>query len=816
MTRRFSPAALVTGAVVALAVAFVFLQLSPSLLFANTTPAGGDMGAHVWAPAFLRDHLLPHFRLTGWAPDWYAGFPLLHFYFPLPSILVVAVGTVIPYDIAFKLVTVAGVLALPVCAYAFARLAGLDFPAPPLFAVATLPFLFDRFHTIYGGNIPATLAGEFAFSIALALALLFLGVFARGLEDGRHRGWAAVLLAATALSHLLPTLFAIAGAGVLLLLRIDRRRLRYALTSLPVALLLASFWVLPFWRRLPYSNDMGWEKIRQFSANLFPFLSPCKANASCAAGEFPHVQTWHLLPVTVLAAIAVGIALARRERVGLFLSAMATGAAIVFVTAPPARLWNARALPFWFLSLYLLAAYAVDAGVRWLAAGVDRRDDAPIAADVEPGGEDTAAEVLDSAPPRPDRGASVLLASPLVALVLVAVFIALPLGSLPGWVPLSTSDHSFVPDWVKWNYSGYERKAKYPEYKAVVSTMAKVGDEYGCGRAMWEYRPELNDYGTPMALMLLPYWTHECIGSMEGLYFESAATTPYHFLMQSELSKQPSRAQRDLPYRDLDLALGVKHMQLMGVRYYMAVSPEAIAAANAQPDLELIATSTPWQIYRVADAPLVQPLEFQPAVIDRVPDTNGHWMDVAVPWFDDPSQWDVPLAEHGPKSWPRVHVADRATSERTVGSDVTVSTPERVPVRPARVSDIRTSDDRISFDVDRPGAPVLVKSSYFPNWKASGADGPWRVSPNLMVVVPTSTHVSLHYGRTPIDWLGMAATVAGIALVVVLWRRGPVAYPAREVGGRDDEADGVTDDGDDMPGGGDAPEREAVVVDAGP
>jgi uncharacterized membrane protein len=116
MTRRFSPAALVTGAVVALAVAFVFLQLSPSLLFANTTPAGGDMGAHVWAPAFLRDHLLPHFRLTGWAPDWYAGFPLLHFYFPLPSILVVAVGTVIPYDIAFKLVTVAGVLALPVCA----------------------------------------------------------------------------------------------------------------------------------------------------------------------------------------------------------------------------------------------------------------------------------------------------------------------------------------------------------------------------------------------------------------------------------------------------------------------------------------------------------------------------------------------------------------------------------------------------------------------------------------------------------------------------------------------------------------------------
>ncbi len=814
MTRRFSPAALVTGAVIALAVAFVFLQLSPSLLFANTTPAGGDMGAHVWAPAFLRDHLLPHWRLTGWTPDWYAGFPLLHFYFPLPSILIVVVGTVIPYDIAFKLVSVAGVLALPVCAYAFARLAGLRFPAPPLFAVATLPFLFDRFHTIYGGNIAATLAGEFAFSIALSLALLFLGVFARGRDDGRYRGWAAVLLAATALSHLLPTLFAIAGAGILLLLRLDRRRVRYALTSLPVALLLASFWVLPFWRRLPYSNDMGWEKIRQFSANLFPFLSPCKTNASCAAGEFPHVQTWHLLPVTVLAAIAVGIALARRERVGMFLSAMAAGAAIVFVTAPPARLWNARALPFWFLSLYLLAAYAVDAGVRWLAASADPREHTPAVAVDDAADEDAAVEgaavdedvTVDGERRRPARGAAILLASPLIALALVAVFIALPLGSLPSWIPLSTSDHSFVPDWVKWNYSGYERKAKYPEYKAVVATMAKVGEDHGCGRAMWEYRPELNDYGTPMALMLLPYWTHECIGSMEGLYFESAATTPYHFLMQSELSKQPSRAQRDLPYRDLDLTLGVKHMQLMGVRYYMAVSPEAIAAARAQPDLELIATSAPWQIYRVADAPLVEPLAFQPAVIDRVPHTNGHWMDIAVPWFDDPSRWDVPLAEHGPKTWPRVHVADKATSERTVGTDVTVSTPDRVAVRPAHVTNIRTSDDRISFDVDRPGAPVLVKSSYFPNWKASGADGPWRVSPNLMVVVPTSTHVSLHYGRTPIDWLGMAATIAGIALVVALWRRGPVAYPpAESEGSVDDER---PDDPD--------TEREPVGVDAAP
>ena len=35
-----------------------------NLVFETNTPTGGDMGAHVMAPAYLRDHLLPHFQLT--------------------------------------------------------------------------------------------------------------------------------------------------------------------------------------------------------------------------------------------------------------------------------------------------------------------------------------------------------------------------------------------------------------------------------------------------------------------------------------------------------------------------------------------------------------------------------------------------------------------------------------------------------------------------------------------------------------------------------------------------------------------------------
>ena len=37
------------------------MAIHPDLVFTNNTPTGGDMGAHVMGPAFLRDHLLPHF-----------------------------------------------------------------------------------------------------------------------------------------------------------------------------------------------------------------------------------------------------------------------------------------------------------------------------------------------------------------------------------------------------------------------------------------------------------------------------------------------------------------------------------------------------------------------------------------------------------------------------------------------------------------------------------------------------------------------------------------------------------------------------------
>ncbi|HEX9530578.1 MAG TPA: 6-pyruvoyl-tetrahydropterin synthase-related protein, partial [Acidimicrobiales bacterium] len=336
--RRPSGAAL-AAAIVILGVAGITLwQLHPSLVFLDTTPAGGDTGAHVLVPAFLRDHLLPHGRLTGWSPSWYDGFPALTFYFPLPSLIIVAFNLVLPYGVAFKLVTVLGLLTLPLAAYAFGRMMDMRDPGPACLAAATLPFLFDRTFTIYGGNVASTLAGEFAFSISLSLALVFLGVVAKGQRSGRHRALAAVLLAVTALCHVIPTFFALAGWAVLTLMRPARRTLWWTASTGVVGGALVGFWAVPFLARLAYTNDMGWEKITTYHKTLLP--------ASL---------DW----LVALALVGVVASVALRRRTGIFLSVMAVLSWAGFCLVPQSRLWNARLLPFWFLCLYLLAGVAV-------------------------------------------------------------------------------------------------------------------------------------------------------------------------------------------------------------------------------------------------------------------------------------------------------------------------------------------------------------------------------------------------------------------------------------------------------------------------
>src|SRR5690606_34982643 len=98
--------------------------------------------------------------------------------------------------------------------------------------------------------------------------------------------------------------------------------------------------------------------------------------------------------------------------------------------------------------------------------------------------------------------------------------------------------------------------------------------------------------------------------------------------------------------------LGVQHLQMYGVRYYMAISDGMIALADTNPSLSRVAASGPWVVYEVDDSELVDALDNQPSVLTGV-SANG-WREAVTPWYLDPGEWDVWPAAGGPDEWQRV------------------------------------------------------------------------------------------------------------------------------------------------------------------
>ena len=759
---------------------FLLLALHPNLILRNNTPTGGDMGAHVWAPAYLRDYLLSNFKLSGWSMDWYSGLPIYRFYMVVPALMIVLLDVVLPYGIAIKIIAVIGILALPYTTWLFGRFAKFAYPLPELFAIAATIFLFDESFTIYGGNIASTMAGEFSFSISLSLAMLGFALLAKGLDTGKYRVLAAIIISLSALSHGIVLLFVFGGAALMLVVWNKRESLQFGAKVIALAVLLSSFWVLPFVTNHAYMTDMKYEPRPSGAADSFWKMF------------FPlHI----LLDVSITALAVIGaIALVRsRHKAGTWITlltlSLAAGVFIARNSLPViGLLWNPRILPFFYLLRYFLFVV----GLYELATFALRMKSMSRIARAEPG----TAVVLDIAKPRDNFTFNLALLSGFALFVLAAIgfrFQELPFGSTQVnsagqyeyvWGPLRTksTNDGFVDGWARWNFTGYEGKNAYGEYYGIVQTMKQLGEDstQGCGRALWENSGELNKYGTTMSLMLLPFWTDGCISSMEGLFFEAAGSTPYHFITAAAMSKQSSNPVRELRYDNNDATLGVRYMQELGVKYFMGFTPEAIAQASQQEGLIEVARSGPWVVYRVANSDVVTPLATQP-VVANISSSNPRerWLEVGTSWFQQPETWTTPIADDGPSEWQRIDVVvDESKREGEPNSNnrrvdvvnpATALTP--VPLEPVVISNVNIGEESVRFSVDKIGVPVLVRVSYFPNWKVDGATGPYRVAPNMMVVIPTSTTVNMHYGWNMIDYVAYLLSFAGIAWIVVTRRR---------------------------------------------
>jgi hypothetical protein len=335
---------MIDAVVLTLMVVFLLDYFDPRLLFLETTINGGDTGSHFPSAAHLTETLLPQGKIMGWMQGNYAGQPLFYHYFPLSFLLMAVLSCFWPLTIAFKLVTVAGTFLLPPAVYVSFRLLRYSFPTPIMAAVLSLLFLFNEGNSMWGGNIPSTLAGEFCESLGLVFVTLLIGAMHRGVLEQRYAALNAVLVFLSGIAHAFTLIFS-AVVGAYFFFSNPRRNVKYLVTVYALAFLLLSFWLLPVLANLPYTTTF--------------------------ASRWSIHSAFEVLPVVLMPAL--GLSLAgflmqwRNERTAYF-AWLIMACLFIYFSGPHLGVLDIRFVPFIQLLLSVFGAVALYEGTRRLRA----------------------------------------------------------------------------------------------------------------------------------------------------------------------------------------------------------------------------------------------------------------------------------------------------------------------------------------------------------------------------------------------------------------------------------------------------------------
>ena len=724
-------------AVLAAVAAFLFSYFPPRLLLSPTVATGGDMASHYYTAAYLRDVLLPQWKISGWCPGNFCGFPLLEYYFPLPFLVISALSAVLPLTAAFKIGTALGTFLLPLCVYGFMRLLGRPFPQPAAGAALSLVFLFMGGNSMWGGNVGSTMAGEFCYSMGFSLSILWLGLVFRAVERGRGVVLCAALLAATGLSHAYALLYAASATVFFLATRKDFARNSAILMKIhALAFLFMGFWILPLLSNLKNTTRFNilwlffsWAQVMD---EVFP----------------PSIRPLAILSVLLFLGAALlkvrSVFLSRRrerkpdetglppapdEEAGVSAEAARSNG------EPGGPRFSAVAylafLALWGLLLYLLGYRARVVDVRFL----------PFFQFFL---------VLSPA----------LLLSGLSKIRPAGVF---ALGAITAACFLWTGSHEgAIRSWIRGNYEGFEAAPLWPAYSAVNNFLRGAA---ASPRAAYEHSMVQQRAGTVRAFESLPLFSGR--PTLEGVYIQASLTAPFIFYLQSEISQRPSTPIPDYNYSRFNLARGVEHLRLMNASYLIAAEPETQDALDADPDFARVFQKGPYGVYAVKKATgrFVEALAFKPVLL-----SPENFRYKAYEWFRLGDLKVIPIfADNIPD-------ADRPAFVTGFSGP-----PSKLPAVEAAPADARAMTETVTNDGvlirNAPvGRPLLVKVSFHKGWRARGADGPYLAGPGFMVVIPRGPTVQLRHLPTAANRWGLALTLFAL-LLAVLARRGLLARP---------------------------------------
>jgi tetratricopeptide (TPR) repeat protein len=490
----------------------VFSKFDLSSLFTATITTGGDTASHYYTLEYLRHTLLPAGKISGWNLGNYAGFPILQFYFPLPFLIMCLLDLFMPLQVAFKLVTLFGTALLPVCAYSMLRLIRCPFPGPGIGAAFMLPFLFNSSNSMWGGNILSTLAGEFSYSLSLALSLLLVGSLYRGALEEKWVIRNAFLVFLVGFSHGYTLLFAEAISLFLLITPYGfTRRMVYLFKVYALGFCLLAFWLVPL---LAYTQHTT-------SYHLVWTIHSIKEVA-------PEI----LLPVIVTGIggsliLFVAVIFRYRDNSLFFFNGLAylwfglAVAVVFFVAAPRIGVVDIRYVPYGQLMVCLMAAFFFGWAARY-----------------------------------------VLKPKSLNWMLLIV--------ATAGIMQWAEGHVGPVTEWSKWNYEGFEAKKTWTVFDQINK---ELEGSFQDPRVVYEHSQDHNMFGSSRAFESLPLFAGRA--TLEGLYMQASTSAPFVFYIQSLVSQQSSQPFPQYSYSTMDFKRARRSLTTFNVSDLIIKSREA-------------------------------------------------------------------------------------------------------------------------------------------------------------------------------------------------------------------------------------------------
>jgi len=673
----------------------IFLRVE--LVFLDSLPTGGDMGAHIVPTQFFVTELFNNLKLSGWSQDWFAGYPVYYFYFPLPPIITSLLNFLFPFSISFKIMVLISQVLLVVSIEMLMRENSKDFSFYG-FGIGLLYLLTESF-TIFGGNLASSLAGQYSFTYSIAFANLSIFY----LIKSKHRysiEIAALLIGITLLSHLIPFIIYL-PIFAFYFLKSDIKIYK-KISAFLFFLFTAIRFSISLFLNLEFTTNMTYTPYTQVSDLVKPDILPFVLGAIIYIISSRSKNSLKVISGLEIYLISISIYL--------------------FFYGPESALWNGRIIPFFNLGIIMLFFNLLHLDIKNLTKKI--RGKYPMILFILICNSYFMYLYFSK------WGNSYTTTT--VSLILIIFFLFLISSNSKNFliytslISLTFGTLSYLPHWLNWNFSGYESKNNWTD----ITTLYKGLDTLEPGRIMWEPNSDLNKYGTPMVLMTIPMFTEH--QSVEGLYFDSSITTPFHFLTVSGLAERPSNPVGGLTYINGEFDKGFRLMQELGVDYFIAYTSSIKNKANANKNFNFLFSNEVFNVYSI-NSKKVELVEdnlyiFEsPDFYERLKNavlresSEQNFFEDAYKSFKDEANYKI--IENYDKSL----------------SDLNDKNTELL------ISDLNIQNNLISFKTNKPNQLHLIKVSYFPNWKIKNGHGPFRISPSFMAVIPNEELVEIEF-----------------------------------------------------------------------